>query len=200
LLIPNDVAQGGMKLRKQGNIFEIQTAGGIFIPYHLEPAPYTPQKGIVIQSPVPEFLPGDIVTMEYLDVLNALGKKFNRAAQIDDPKYFEDDDGIKILIRPKKIYFLQRGEELICVNGWNIIETIEEKVDTSLIIPDTAKKKSLIVNVVAGSPQFVGHQVFTRAMKGSTNWLLYFSIGDKKVIHEDNILAFAEYEEEKEEV
>jgi co-chaperonin GroES (HSP10) len=191
-----------MQLTKQATIFDVQTKGGIFIPWKYDPAPYTPQAGRVIETCRDDIKVGDIVIMEYLEVLNAMGFKFNRAAQVNDPRYLEDEEGVKVFIKPQYVYYLLRNNELICVNGWNIIETVKNENVTpgGILIPETARKESIIVKVVAGNPDYVEHYMYTRVMKGSKDHLMYLTIGEKKVIRDDYILAYAEYEEEKEEV
>lgn len=84
---------------------------------------------------------GDVVVYNYLAVKNA----------IDMGNVF--GDGV-VAISYDKIYTAIRGNEVICVNGFILVEPEQEKIVTTLHLPEIAKEQSKQIGrvVYAGTP------------------------------------------------
>lgn len=85
---------------------------------------------------------GDTVWVSKRDMINALGNKCvdNRKNAPENRFIENEDESLTVIIKYDDIRFVKRGDEYFSINGWLIIEPMEEEnINTSLLIPDTVK-------------------------------------------------------------
>lgn len=86
---------------------------------------------------------GDTVWVNRRDMAVALGDLVpeNKNSGADNKYIINDDNTLTVFVRYDSIWFVKRKEEYFPINGWLIIEPMEEeKYEGNLIIPETAKK------------------------------------------------------------
>lgn len=87
---------------------------------------------------------GDIAHFHYLSSINSLGAE-NRTINIDGE--------LHILIKYESIFIVERGEEVIPINGYLLLEPIQKDVGNLLFDSDDLKRhKNLARIVYAGTP------------------------------------------------
>lgn len=92
-------------------------------------------------------LPGDKVFFHYLVSENC----------IKDGRYYEVDGRIYFMVKYDRIFCAKRGDEVVMVNGWVLVEPVEEDVyKTNLILPEYLKKQ---VSQKEGIVKYVGPAV-----------------------------------------
>jgi hypothetical protein len=72
----------------------------------------------------------------------------------DQGSFFVEGEDIYIYLKYNEIVVAKRGEEVIVLNGYIIVEPIVEAPTTFLIVPDSAKKTSMSQGIIRyiGSP------------------------------------------------
>ena len=86
---------------------------------------------------------GDHVLYDFVTAAQALGKLYDKSYEYDDNKYLLCGDDLYILMKYSDIFLVKKDEEITMLNGFILIEPVdEEEVKSSLIyMPDFIKKK-----------------------------------------------------------
>jgi len=76
---------------------------------------------------------GDTVWFSFTEVMYNLGVDFDKGNKMDDKKYFREDNGdIVMCVDYSQCFVAKRGDEIICLNGYCLIEPILEYSDSVL--------------------------------------------------------------------
>lgn len=117
-----------------------------------------------------ELQEGDRVVFNYLADKNSKGLGY----------FFED--GV-MCVPYEQIYVAFRGDDMICLNGFIIVEPDEDEIKTILEVPEIAKSKSKIKGTVryAGKP----NQGYRDELmeKGRTSPDYQINVGDRVMFH-----------------
>lgn len=111
---------------------------------------YKPLRGEVISVPTLKFKQGDRSTMDWrTDMELEVGDKvivrrpaLSMAIGNDHPSFYVENGELFIYLKYQEIVVATRGDKIIVLNGFCLIEPIIESEKTFLYVPDTAKKQS----------------------------------------------------------
>ena len=132
---------------KIGNTFQ-QLKSGLLVDFTYNPESWVPSYGEVIESCTPEIKRGDIAYIDYHAVLISLGVRYNPGQNVLlDNKYIEEDGQLSVFVHPESVFFVMRDNELVPVNGNEIIAPIFKE---SSDILKTDKQMTAMCNVVTG--------------------------------------------------
>ena len=103
-----------------------------------------------------ETKPGDLVFFDYQTCMIALGKLANPVtSNVRGEKWLRCGDDLYVFIPYRSLYIALRGDvkwrgqeisnlkdiDVICLNGYTVVETMYEEVKSSVIIPEIFKQK-----------------------------------------------------------
>lgn len=162
----------GVKLRSDSNIKELTTKRGIAIVSGNEYSPdiYVPTQGIVEVSNMPGVVKGDMVHMEYYGVIRSLGKWWDPACEVDDPKFIlrPGKKGSKIcsvFVKSEYLYYIEHNDgKLTMLNNYNVITPIYLEKQITIIVP-TAKTN--FADCIAG--EYAGKTIIFHANSDMCN-------------------------------
>lgn len=128
---------------------ELSSGAKLYVDPTFEPEKHSKIKGKVLAVPDKIYFDKiDEASMEY-DV--------DMDVQVGDEVYFHylssgkavkgrmtyEVDGKRCIFIPyDKLFFAKRGDDVIMLNGWMLVEPIEDTIDTTLVIPDTMRGHS----------------------------------------------------------
>jgi len=192
----------------------------LFIDTAFEPAEHTPVVGTVVGvsklyynekdknnsmewETTMDLRIGDKVFMEYFAVHQCLGKRFDKNAAYEDPKWFEIDGKLYISINYQDIYFAVRDDKIIMLNGYCIVKPIYvERLKSSVIeIPDSIKDKKsnkFCEIILPGKPvkQYLDkkYRDFRGLSAGSIAMFMRWAVQRVEVkLHKTNIVKWDDY-------
>ena len=123
-----------VKLNKLNDSIKFGDGTELFLETKYEPANHTQVIGTVVAVPdklyfnkkngdksmehetTMEVLVGDTIYMEYFGVMMALADRYDQAATYPDPRWFEHDGSLYVVIRYEEAYFVIRDNTIIPVN------------------------------------------------------------------------------------
>lgn len=129
-----------------------------------------------------ELIVGDTVWVNRMDMAISLGDKCPDNAEkkhMYPNKYIENEDGsLTVFVRYDSCWFVNRNEELFPINGWLILEPMEEEVyEGSLLIPDSYKKgHSVTIGRVAYAGKRIkeyGHEIYQDSFNVEVGDIVY---------------------------
>ena len=145
----------GVNLRPTEDVFKLQTEGGIYLKggNEFNPEMWVPTEGKVELSCMPEVKVGDHVHMEYFGVIIELGRWWNPGAEVDERNFILDINSkgekvCKVWVKPKFLYYIenQNGTQITMLNGYNVVQPIEEKASKTLTIPNVKTNFAYVSN------------------------------------------------------
>ena len=169
---------------KIGTTFQ-QLKSGLLIDFTYNPSSWVPSFGEVIESSSPEIRQGDIAYIDYHSVLIALGIRYNKGQSVLlDKKYIEEDGVLSVFIRPENVFFVMRDNELVPVNGNEIIVPIFKETSDVL---KTDKVLTSMCNVLTG--EYKGKTMIFRKQRMRSCGQYGFDAKDFYVIDKQYLLA-----------
>jgi hypothetical protein len=111
---------------------------------------YKPLRGQVVSVPELRFVQGDRSTMDWKTDMelevgdNVIVRRpaLSMALGKDHPSYYVENGELFIYLKYQEIVVAKRGDHIIVLNGYCIIEPLIDAPKTSLHVPDMAKKNS----------------------------------------------------------
>ena len=167
-----------------GTTFQ-QLKSGLLVDFTYNPQDWVPSYGTVVASSSPEIKEGDIAYIDYHSVLTSLGIRYNTGQTVLlDKKYIEEDGKISVFIHPANIFFVMRDNELVPVNGNEIISPIFEKKSNVL---ETEKVMTAMCNVLTG--EYKGKVMVFRKQRMRNCGQYGFNAKEFYVINKQYLLA-----------
>lgn len=169
---------------KIGTTFQ-QLKSGLLVDFTYNPGSWVPSYGEVVESCTPEIKQGDIAYIDYHSVLVSLGIRYNTGQNVLlDNKYIEEDGVLSIFVRPEAVFFVMRDNELVPVNGNEIIVPIFK--DASDVLK-TDKEMTSMCNVLTG--EYKGKTMVFRKQRMRSCGKYGFDSKDFYVIDKQYLLA-----------
>jgi len=141
-----------VRLNELNDSIELKSGLKLFLETKYEPANHVQIIGTVVGLPsrlyfnekdlqrtmphetTMDLKPNDTVYIDYFAVIQALADKYDIAAAYPDPKWFEINGSLHVVVDYHNIYFALRNNQIIPLNGYCIARDIivEEKADIDL--------------------------------------------------------------------
>ena len=170
-----------------GHTFQ-KMKSGLLIDFTYNPQDWVPSYGIVQESCSPEIKKGDTAYVDYHSVLSSLGIRYNSGqTQLLDKKYIEEDGIISVFISPNNVFFVMRDNEIIPVNGNELIEPIFEEKSTSLV---AGRQMTAMCHVLTG--EYKGKKMVFRKQRMRNCGQYGFNAKEFYIINKDYLLAEVE--------
>ena len=169
---------------KIGKTFQ-QRKSGLLFDFTYDPASWVPSFGEVIESCTDEIKKGDMAYVDYHSMLVSLGTRYNTGQNVLlDKKYIEEDGVLSVFIRPENVFFVMRDNELVPVNGNEIIVPIFKETSDVL---KTDKVLTSMCNVLTG--EYKGKTMIFRKQRMRSCGQYGFDAKDFYVIDKQYLLA-----------
>jgi co-chaperonin GroES (HSP10) len=127
---------------------------------------------------------GDYVLYNFVSAAQALGKLYNPLHESDDSRWFFCEEELYLFLRYDDIFLAKREDEIVMMNGFIMVEALdEEEVKSSIIkIPDHIRKKR---SMLYGKVTNIGSRI--------NEYYGYENYGDTFDVKKGDVICFEKF-------